>query len=344
VKYLFIALALLMPATAAFAADPVGVTNLKIPTAHHDRPMKMSVMFPAEGGTETVLGENPVFFGTTLSDHAESLPGKYPVILLSHGWGGNYTRMAWLGAGLAAKGAVVVAVNHPNSTTGDIQYQSALNHWTRAEDLSAALDYVLKDPALGPFVDPARIYAAGFSYGGWTALSMAGLRGRRAGFEAYCKAAGDGSDFCRMLKKQGVEISGLDRANYEASYKDKRIAAAAAIEPGLTWDLTPSDVSDLDVPVLLIGLGQGKDRLDATDTSAAGSNFEALLPAARVEIIAPANHFTALGLCKPAGAALLAEENDDPVCTDPPGTNRQMVLDRIIDLIAEHFKLGSSAS
>jgi predicted dienelactone hydrolase len=339
VKYLIVALALLMRATAAFAAEAVGVTTLEIPTAHHDRPMKMSVMFPAKDGVETVLGENPVFFGTTLRDHAEPLPGKYPVILMSHGWGGNYTRMAWLGAGLAAKGAIVVAVNHPNSTTGDLQHQSALNHWTRAQDLSAALDYVLKDPALGSMIDPARIYAAGFSYGGWTALSLAGLRGRRAGFEQYCKAAGDGSDFCRMLKRQGVEISAIDGAKYEASYKDKRIAAAAAIEPGLTWDLTVGDVTELDVPVLLIGLGRGKDRLEATDTSVTGNNFEALLPAARVELIAPANHFTALGLCKPAGEAILIEEKDDPVCTDPPGTDRKMVLDQIIELIAAHFKL-----
>lgn len=339
-RYLIAALAVIMSVPAALAADRVGMTVLDLPAAHHDRPVKTLVFFPAEGGTEGVIGDNPVFFGTTLHEHAQAVPGKYPVILMSHGWGGNATRMAWLEAGLAAKGAIVVAVNHPNSTTGDIQYQSALNHWTRAEDLSVALDSVLKDAELGPMIDPARIYAAGFSYGGWTALSMAGVRGRREGFEAYCKAAGDGSDFCRMLKKQGVKIAAIDAEKYEASYKDKRIAAAAAIEPGMTWDLTPSDVSDLDVPVLLIGLGQGKDRLEATDTSKAGSNFEALVPAARVEIIAPANHFTALGVCKPEGAALLAGENDDPVCTDPPGTDRKAVDDKIISLIAEHFKLN----
>jgi predicted dienelactone hydrolase len=338
-KYLIAALAIMMSVPAALAADRVGMTAHEVPAAHHDRPVKTLVFFPAEGGTETVIGDNPVFYGTLVQEDAKPLPGRHPLILMSHGWGGNAARMAWLEAGLAAKGAIVVAVNHPNSTTGDIQYQSALNHWTRAEDLSVALDHVLKDRAFSSMIDPARIYAAGFSYGGWTALSMAGVRGRRAGFEAYCKAAGDGSDFCRTLKKQGVEIAAIDGAKYEASYKDKRIAAAAAIEPGLTWDLTPNDVSDLDVPVLLIGLGQGKDRLEATDTSKTGNNFEALLPAARVEVIAPANHFTALGLCKPEGAALLAEENDDPVCTDPPGTDRKAVDEKIIELIAEHFKL-----
>ncbi len=126
---------------------------------------------------------------------------------------------------------------------------------------------------------------------------------------------------------------------YKSSYKDNRVTAAAAIEPGLTWGLQASDTTGLDVPVLLIGLGEGKDRLEATDTSASGSNFEALVPVAKVELLAPAMHFTALGVCKPAGEAILIEENDDPVCTDPPGTNRQAVLDRIITLLARHFGL-----
>ena len=268
------------------------------------------------------------------------MPGKHPLILLSHGWGGNFTRMGWLSAGLAAKGAIVVAVNHPNSTTGDIQYQSAFNHWTRVQDLTTALDYVLKDPTLASTIDPARIYALGYSYGGWTALSMAGLKGRRDGFEQYCKAAGEGSEFCRELKKAGVDISAIDQEKYEASYKDKRISSVAAIEPGLTWGLKASDVTGLDVPVLLIGLGQGKDRLQATDTSATGSGFEALFPAAKVELIAPATHFTALGVCKPAGEALLAEEKDDAVCTDTAGTDRKAVMGRIIELLAQHFKLN----
>lgn len=339
-KHVLIALALFMPVSAAHAADKVGMTTLSVPAAHHGRDIKMGIMYPTDGGTQMMLGENPIFFGTTVYEQAKPLPGKHPVILLSHGWGGNYTRMGWLGTGLAAKGAIIVAVNHPNSTTGDLNYQSALNHWTRAQDLSAALDYVLNDPALAAVIDPTRIYAAGFSYGGWTALSIAGLKGRSEGFDHYCKAAGDGSEFCRELRNEGFEISSLDSVKWHASYKDKRIAAAAAIDPGLTWELTASDVDGLDMPVLLIGLGEGKDRLEATDTSAAGSNFEALFPAAKVEHVAPATHFTALGICKPAGEAILIEEKDDPVCTDPPGTDRKAVQDRIISLMAKHFELN----
>ena len=80
-KHVLFALALLMPVNAALAADTVGLTTLSVPAAHHGRDIKMAVMYPAEGGTETVLGENPVFFGTAVNEHAKPLPGKHPVIL-----------------------------------------------------------------------------------------------------------------------------------------------------------------------------------------------------------------------------------------------------------------------
>ncbi|MFK7762480.1 MAG: hypothetical protein AB8B62_04405 [Roseobacter sp.] len=89
----------------------------------------------------------------------------------------------------------------------------------------------------------------------------------------------------------------------------------------------------------MIGLGVGKDRLVATNTSSFGSGLDALLPEAEIRTIAPASHFAALGPCKPAGAAVLAEEADDPVCTDAPGSDRNTVLTDIIDAVAAHFEL-----
>jgi predicted dienelactone hydrolase len=141
------------------------------------------------------------------------------------------------------------------------------------------------------------------------------------------------------LQRVGIDISKLDQLQWSASYKDTRITAVAAIDPALTWGIEASDTTELDVPTLLIGLGEGANRLSATDTSANGSGFEALYPAAQVEQIVPATHFTALGLCKPNGAAILEEEKDDAVCTDPAGTDRKAVQSKIIALIAQHFGL-----
>jgi hypothetical protein len=53
----------------------------------------------------------------------------------------------------------------------------------------------------------------------------------------------------------------------------------------------------------------------------------------RIEVISPSTHFTAMGV------AILEAEMDDPVCTDPAGTDRKAVHERIIGLVAEHFGL-----
>lgn len=339
-KLTVLTLALVLSAGTEIAAQDVGVVELTIAAPHHGKNMQMAIMFPATGQHQTLFAENAVFYGTPVLKDAAPVPGRYPVVLLSHGWGGNYSRMAWLSAGLVSKGAIVVSVNHPNSTTFDLDFDNAFNHWTRAEDMSAALDHVLQDPIFAPLIDPSQIYATGFSYGGWTALSLAGVKGNRDGFFDYCEAAGAGSQFCAELVAEGVDITAIDQDKYQASYRDSRIIGVAAIDPGLTWDLAPEDVQDVTAPLLLVGLGEGEHRLNATDTSAKGSNLEALVPQASVMNIVPAMHFTALGRCKPAGEAILIEEQDDPVCTDPLGTSRVEVLDTIIDALADHFDLN----
>ena len=198
----------------------------------------------------------------------------------------------------------------------------------------------MKSPEWALHVDTKRIFATGFSYGGWTALSLAGLKGRRAGLEKFCSNGAEISSHCKDILKAGIKISNIDEGMWQASYKDPRIAAVAVIDPALTWGLNAADTKDLNVPVLLIGLGDTESRLHATDTSTTGSNFETLFPPAKVERIIPATHFTALGVCKPKGAAILAEEKDDPVCTDPAGTDRKTVMNHIIDLLGKHFGLN----
>jgi predicted dienelactone hydrolase len=63
------------------------------------------------------------------------------------------------------------------------------------------------------------------------------------------------------------------------------------------------------------------------------------LPDASYVEIAPANHFTFLGTCKPSAAALLEEAKDDPICTDPEGTDRAAMHLQLIEAIASGLGL-----
>jgi predicted dienelactone hydrolase len=327
-------------ATQAMADNGPGLIERNIEAPHHGRQMQMAIWYPAEGGAVERFAENPVFLGGDIRRDVQPASGKHPVVLLSHGMGGTYLSLNWLASGLAEKGAIVVSVNHPNGWFKDRQVDKMFNHWTRAQDLKVALDAVLTDAAFAPTIDPERIYATGFSFGGWTALSLGGATASPTGSLAYCKAAGERSHNCMDLQHFGLSKANTRNEKWTASYKDSRVKAVVAIDPGLTWEMRPENVHDLDQNTLLvIGLGTGKDQHYATDTSALGSNFDALVPQSKKVVLAPATHFTAMPLCTDKGAAILAEEKDDPVCSDPVGTDRKATHDKIIELVAAQFGL-----
>ncbi|MEO0829589.1 MAG: hypothetical protein AAFY03_03930 [Pseudomonadota bacterium] len=332
-----IALASFVAASTA-AADPSGLQLSKIDMPHHQSETSMAVWYPNGGGGETTtFGENPVFEGVPAAIGARIRGGTYPVVLFSHGMGGTMYAQAWLGAGLAERGAIVVSVNHPNTTWGNFDMSEGVKHWTRAADLSVALDALIENPAFAEQIDRSRIMAAGFSYGGWTALSMGGATGNHKGTVDACLAHEETMEACDMLLSEKVNIQGLDPSDWNASYSDDRITHVASIDPGFVWGLAPSDTAGLVPNVLMIGFGGEADRMLATNFDASG--LSGLIDGATFKIFDPAFHFTAMPVCKPAGEAILKEEKDDPVCTDPEGTDRSMVHAAIVEAIAEELGL-----
>ncbi|MDE0538667.1 MAG: hypothetical protein OXH94_08065, partial [Rhodospirillales bacterium] len=311
----------LLLAVQAAAAEPAGFRSVAISAGHHGRDMSGALWYPSSGGGEAnSYGENGVFFGTRVLDGAQMAEGPFPVILASHGLGGNIGALGWLTAGLAEAGALVISVNHPNSTTRDFNLQEGLKHWTRTQDLRAALDWLAAQPDLAARADFSRVYAVGYSAGGWTALALGGLRANLWGYAARCETAPPSPWQCADLTRRGADLTAYSPEDWDAGRKDDRIRAVAAIDPALTYGVGRVHARDLVERVLLIGLGNRETRLPATDFSATGSGFVSHLPAAEIETMAPAAHFSALPACKPRGPAILAAEGDDPVCDDPPGT------------------------
>ncbi|MEO0864943.1 MAG: alpha/beta fold hydrolase [Pseudomonadota bacterium] len=319
-------------------ADPAALHLTQLDLPHHGHGTNMSVWYPSVGGGDTtVFGENGVFKGVEALMGASPRPGTHPVVVFSHGMGGTFRAQSWLAAGLAQRGAIVVGVDHPNTSWNDFDMAEGVKHWTRTADLSAALDAVMVDPVFADHIDPTRIMAAGFSYGGWTALSMGGMTGNHAGIVAACTDNIDRMEACDMLLSDAVNMQGLDPDTWNASYADSRISHVAAIDPGFVWGLTAANTAGLVPDTMMIGFGSDADRMSATDFDASG--LSELLPGAQITQFDPAFHFTAMPLCKPEGPAILEAENDDPVCTDPPGTDRAAVHAAIIDALADQLGL-----
>lgn len=335
-KNLWLAMAVVLASGAH--ADVPGAAVFSIDVTHHDRELTGIVYFPTASNLEPEnIGGNPVFLGVDVMPNAVPARGQYPVVLLSHGFGGTVRSLSWLAHGLADRGAIVISVNHPNSTLGDFDIARGTEHWTRARDLSAALDYLEEHPDFQGSIDPTRIMAAGFSFGGWTALSLGGVRGNLEGYIAHCDRHPARSAHCADMVDGSVALVDFSRELWNADYSDARVTHVAAIDPGLIWGLRAEDVANATGNIRLVALGSGSDRLFAANFDQSG--LPELLPDAGIHRIAPASHFSALQACTPIGAEILAEEGEPPVCTDPEGTDRQAVHALIISLVAADLGL-----
>ncbi|HPY41547.1 MAG TPA: hypothetical protein PLM98_13575, partial [Thiolinea sp.] len=143
---------------------------------------------------------------------------------------------------------------------------------------------------------------------------------------------------CVFLTKGGVDLKQLPES-WEHSFREPRIGKVIAVEPGFSYAMTASSLKSIQNPVLLINLGNENQRWKAADMSATGSNIINLMPQAEHATFAPAHHFTFLPECKPNGEKILAEEQDDPICTDPVGTNRAHIHQQIIAKVSQFLGL-----
>ncbi|MFB2594721.1 alpha/beta hydrolase family protein [Paracoccus sp. p4-l81] len=332
-RMMMTALCATLIAGGANAADLPGYDRLDIPAAHRGALIAGSIWYPAGSRTYPgLIGDNPVFHGTQAMVGAGLAEGQRPLVVISHGSGGNMDGLGWLAEGLVARGAMVLGLNHPGSTSGDSSPRRSVLLHDRAADIRAALDAALADPTFGPHVDPARISILGFSLGGATALNIAGARMDRTAYTAYCDSYPEAQD-CAFLAKGGVDLTTLP-PEWESDMRDPRIGAVIGVDPAFGFGMTDESLRAIDMPTLLLSLGQP---LLAVDPQASG--LLANLPRAQQITLPDTDHFGFLGLCKPDGPALLRDEGEDPICDQAPGFDRAATHAQAVDAIADFLAL-----
>lgn len=333
-------------AMTALAADASRAEDIKMPgydridikAPHRSTLVPGSVWYPAGSRTyRSRVGENPVFHGTSVMLGARVKEGKYPLVVLSHGSGGNMDSLGWLSKGLVENGAMVLAMNHPGSTSGDSSPRRSARFWDRALDTGAALDTLLADPAFAPHVDTSRIYMLGFSLGGVNTLQNIGLRLNIGTFVRYCEET-PASPGCAFFAKGMTSWENVDAERINAAYDEPRLAGAIAVDPALHFAMTEESIAAAKKPVLFINLGSDETLWNEINVGPTGSDLAARMPNADYVQISPAHHFSFLGLCTDKGAALLKEEQDDPVCDDPAGADRADIHRRVIDAVVDFLK------
>lgn len=190
------------------------------------------------------------FTGRALRNAAPDLSaGKFPLIIVSHGYVGSKLLMTYLTENLASKGYVVVAINHTESTYSDRGgFQSTLLN--RPKDILFVLNQVANlakadsKSFLAGMADADNTALIGYSMGGYGVLNAAG-----AGYSSKLTGA-----FSQMTGgSNAISVRTTDNAEFKASY-DPRIKAVVAFAPwGMqrgVWD--SAGLVGLKVPTLFI--------------------------------------------------------------------------------------------
>ena len=201
---------------------PAGVVSLKSRDEARRRSLPLEVWYPAapahrgqdlDPGIQASYRPLPAAAPFSQAAVAEAVPapGRHPLVAFSHGFAGHRCQSTFLCTHLASHGYVVVAPDHVGNTTVDVMTEVLKSFQAggglpdpavmmgrvheladlRPADLSHALDRVADGgvPAAGD-VDAERVGVVGHSFGGWTALMVAGRDARVAAAVPLAPAGG----------------------------------------------------------------------------------------------------------------------------------------------------------
>lgn len=259
--------------------------------------------FIIDGGAE-----GPIEAGAWLPDRSVD-DGPVPLIVFSHGNGGQFRGHADTARALAAAGFVVAALTHPGDNFRDTSRSTQLTG--RAPQLSRLIDYMTD----GSFrrlstvaVDADRIGAFGFSAGGFTVTTAVGGVSELAAIRRHC-ATRAGDFACRLLAFQPI-----DPAVWRPQARDARIRAAVIAAPALGYSFTADSLASIRIPVQL--WQAENDQILASPDNVEPIR-ERLSGPIDYRVVEAAGHYDFLPPC----SAVLAEAAP-AICAPTPGFDR----------------------
>ena len=141
-----------------------------------NRPLVTHLYYPAAPGSK-MSSINNVYHSPEVAKRAEMNMdiGRRPLIVFSHGLGGNPEYFSWLLADLVKHlGCVIAAPVHKGSDNAYYEPKIALKAYLRAQDCNMIAETMLLTKFRN-IIDESKMWFCGFSQGGYAGLLLAGL-------------------------------------------------------------------------------------------------------------------------------------------------------------------------
>jgi predicted dienelactone hydrolase len=240
----------------------MGAVTGHLPTP--DRRLSVRFWYPASPATspspvsyrhEVVAKGKPTFVVTTqgiaIENGAPLAGGKYPLVLMSHGYAGWASHFSNLAENLASKGYVVAAIDHDDASFDSLtSFQMSFGNvmLDRSQDQRQILGQILQQastamPGATSLIDGNKVGLIGYSMGGFGALSTAG-----APYDAASKTIKQlPADAQRTLTNNQNDVAPMIKALV-------LLAPWGGQPDNRSW--TSNDLAKVKAPVLLIAGNQ----------------------------------------------------------------------------------------
>lgn len=307
--------------TSFALAHPVGFDQTVLFTTS-SRPLNVSIWFPSKVSSPvTRIADNLAFVGTDVVTSFSPMKSLFPLVIISHGYRGNWRNQNWLATGLAQQGYIVASIDHPGTTSFDHSATAAAKWWERPGDLSRLLDWLLKDSKYQRQIDKTSITAIGHSLGGWTVMALAGAQFDREQLKQECQVTKN-PRVCGLMPELGLD--NVQKGEPTGNLSDERITRVVSLDLGLARSFSRQSLRSMTTPTLILAAGVDIGNLPQEEES--GFLAKHISSKYHVYIVYPdAAHFSFMQLCKPGAIELLEEEEpgDGIVCKDGNGRSRE---------------------
>ncbi|TAF65018.1 MAG: dienelactone hydrolase [Cytophagales bacterium] len=278
-KQLFIALIffILLPVWSFGQNYNVGERTMNYTDSVRNRPIKVEFWYPTNETDPSLerVTELPFILSPTIRN-ANLINQTFPLILISHGTGGNRMGLAWLAISLAKQGYIVAAPDHWGNTFDNKIPEYFVRYWERPLDISYVLTYLLSDSTLSKYINKDKIGMVGFSFGGYTSLALAGAELNCNLFKAISKTDQGKKEFnIPELGDLRKLIENIPCDSVQISFKDNKIKAFVALAPALGLGFNNIEQTrNIDSPILIIGA----ENDEITPIQSNAQNYNNLIP------------------------------------------------------------------
>jgi predicted dienelactone hydrolase len=294
---------------------PVGMTQVEfVDPSGGGRPLDYMLIYPAASTTGASPVKIPMSGNLHLYKDAPPVADglKHPLVMFSHGAGGNGSGYAWFGEYLASRGYLVAMLYHYRANTFDSSALYVRNRlWQRPRDISLDITHLLRDKTWGPLIDPSQIGVAGHSQGGFTALWIGGAQVNPELFLAFQRGWKNNESVPAYIREQMHPD-----AAPALHVSDDRVKAAFAMAPGdlQGFGMDEAGLRQMAIPAyIIVGAGDTTTPLDQNAGFAAR-----YIPHAKLDVLpGQVGHEIFGNECDQAG-----KDNYPEACSDAPGVDR----------------------